>query len=76
MSKRVKYFVSKTDEGWNVKKAGANRASGNFDTKAEAIERGRSLAKAQELGQLVIKKGDGKIQTEYTYGQDPHPPAG
>jgi hypothetical protein len=29
------------------------------------------LAKAQPLGPVVIQKGDGKFQTEYTYRKDP-----
>lgn len=30
----------------------------------------------EALGQVIIHKQDGTIQTEYTYGDDPSPPAG
>ena len=39
--------------------------------KAEAIARAKELAKAESLGQVVIQRKDGQIQTEHTYGQDP-----
>ena len=35
-----------------------------------------TLSKNQELGQVVIHKQDGTIQTEHTYGKDPYPPKG
>ena len=35
-----------------------------------------TLAKKGPLGQIKIHKQDGKIQTEHTYGGDPHPPKG
>ncbi len=76
MSKRKKYHVTKTDTGWSVKAEGANRASANLDTKQEAIQRGKKLAKSADSGQLIIHKQDGEIQTEYTYGNDPYPPKG
>lgn len=62
--------------GWNAKKPGATRASKNFDRKQDAVDYGRAKAKQATLGQLVIHKKDGKIQTEYTYGNDPFPPKG
>ncbi len=77
MANRKTYHVTpKKDGGWNVKGQGASRASSTHDTKAEAVNRGREVAKSQPLGQLVIHKQDGTIQTEHTYGQDPHPPKG
>lgn len=77
MFKRKKYHVTPTGNGnWKVKKQGGSIASGIFENKAEAIERGRELAKGSGLGQLVIHKRDGKFQTEYTYGEDPYPPEG
>ena len=76
-STRVTYHVTpNSDEGWDVKKEKADRASSNHDTKAEAIERAKELAKKQTLGQVVIHKKDGTIQIEYTYGEDPYPPEG
>ncbi len=69
------YDVSPGENGWGVKARGAQRASGRFGTKEEAVERGRELAKSQD-GRLVIRKQDGTIQEERTYRKDPHPPPG
>ncbi len=69
------YDVSPGEHGWGVKARGAQRASGRFDTKKEAVERGRALAKSQD-SRLVIRKQDGTIQEERTYRKDPHPPRG
>ena len=74
--REVYHMTHKPKGGWNVKKQGAQRSSGHFDTKDEAIDYGRELAKKTGLGQLKIHKQDGTLQTEYTYGEDPHPPKG
>ncbi len=77
MSKRTQYHVTKRPDGqWQTKAEGASRASAVDKTKAQAVDRARDLAKSQELGQVVIHKSDGRIQTEHTYGKDPHPPKG
>ena len=77
MAKRKTYHVTQNDAGgWDVKGEGASRASSSSGTKAEAVERGRQLARNQPLGQLIIHRGDGVIQTEHTYGKDPYPPKG
>jgi uncharacterized protein YdaT len=76
MPNRKTYDVSPGDNGWGVKARGAKRASGRFDTKKEAVERGRDLAKKAQEGQVVIRKQDGTIQEERTYRDDPYPPKG
>jgi len=77
MPKRKTYHViPRTDGGWNVKEENASRASSSHATKAEAIARAKELAKKQALGQVIIHKQDGTIQTEHTYGKDPYPPEG
>lgn len=77
MAKRKTYHVTpNTDGGWKVKEEKASRASSKHETKAEAVERAKELAKNQELGQVVIHKRDGTIQTEHTYSRDPYPPKG
>jgi uncharacterized protein YdaT len=69
---RVTYHVvASRSGGWNVKRENAQRASATTDTKREAIDRARDLAKAQDLGQVIVHRSDGVIQTEWTYGQDP-----
>jgi len=77
IAKRSTYHVTKNKGGgWGVKKAGGQRSSGNFDTKSDAVQRGKELAKKAPLGQIKIHGQDGKIQTEHTYGKDPYPPEG
>lgn len=68
---RVTYHVVPADQGWKVTKAGGQRASATASTKQQAIEKGRDLARSQELGQLVIHKKSGEIEKEWTYGSDP-----
>lgn len=75
MAKRTKYNVTRRPDGqWQAKAEGASRASAVSKTKAAAVDRARDLAKSQPLGQVIIHKSDGKIQTEHTYGKDPYPP--
>lgn len=77
MANRTVFHVTKNQKyGWDVKRQGAKRVSTNQNTKAEAVANGRKLAKNEMLGQLVIHKQNGQIQTEHTYGKDPHPPKG
>lgn len=77
MAKRKVYHVTKDSEGgWGVLKEGGKRASAHLETKAEAVERGKELAKAGGHGQIKIHKEDGNIQTEHTYGKDQYPPKG
>ena len=76
MANRKKYHVVPHPEGWKVEAEGAERASNIYDNKADAIERAKELAKSHPLGQVIIHKQDGIIQTEYTYGNDPYPPPG
>lgn len=73
---RTVYWVSPHDDGWQVKREGAERASEVFATKRPAIDRGAELAQADMPSQLKIQREDGTIEGERTYGDDPHPPAG
>lgn len=77
MANRKTYHVTADGEGgWRVKADGGYRASSTHENKADAVQSAKDLAKAQPLGQVVIHGRDGKIQTEHTYGKDPHPPKG
>lgn len=72
MSKRRVYNVNPTNKGdWEVKEKGADRSVKVYEDKSAAIGRAKELAKKPQLGQVVIRNADGKIQTEYTYGADP-----
>jgi len=63
------------DGGWDVKRNGAEKASGHFETKQEAIDRGRTISKNQET-ELVIHNRDGRISQSDSHGNDPCPPKG
>lgn len=72
MTERVVYhIVPNADEGWQVEREGAERATSNHPTKEEAIEKAKALLENDELGQIKVHGKDGKIQREWTYGEDP-----
>jgi uncharacterized protein YdaT len=74
MSKAGQHVVPNGSK-WNVRKAGASRASGTFDTQNEAISRARDVAKKQKT-ELFIHGRDGRIRERNSYGNDPLPPKG
>lgn len=77
MSNRKRVWVSPDGgKGWDVKTQGKSKAAANFDDKSDAIKKAKDIAQNAPLGQVIIQKKDGTIQTEYTYGKDPHPPKG
>lgn len=67
------YSIGPHRDGWQVRRDGAERASAVFGTKADALKRGRELAKGSE-GELRIKGRDGRIQDSDSFGNDPAPP--
>jgi hypothetical protein len=75
-SRTVYHVLPGRDRGWDVRREGVQRAESHYDRKDEAVSRARDLAKSREPGQVIVHKQDGTIQVEYTYGRDPHPPAG
>jgi Uncharacterized protein conserved in bacteria (DUF2188) len=72
---RQRYFIDHADGKWCIFPEGADKPVGAFPTKKQAIDRGRELAKRRGNSQLVVKKMNHVIQTEWTYGHDPerHP---
>lgn len=75
MPDRKVYHVTKDTDGWQVKAEGADRATARTSSKEQAVAKATELAKAAELGQLIIHREDGSIEKEHTYGKDPerHP---
>lgn len=71
---RNQYHVVPAGDGWKVEQG--RNVLGSYSTKNEAIAEGRNAAHANEPSQLVVHTGDGRIETEYTYQNDPYPPAG
>lgn len=69
------HVVPNSDGGWDVKKGGANRASGHFDTKQEAVDAGREISRNQGT-EFFIHGKDGQIQQKDSHGNDKCPPRG
>ncbi|WP_425449148.1 DUF2188 domain-containing protein [Dethiothermospora halolimnae] len=76
MSKRNKYWVVWNQIVWQVKKEGSIKAIKNFEVKKDAVDYGVQVARNNQPSQLTIKKKDGTIEEERTYGSDPFPPRG
>ena len=73
---RTVYEVAPQESLWKVQRRGANRASRTFKNRAPAIGFRKVLSQNNKPSQLVIRKTDGTIQTEHTYGDGPYPPKG
>ena len=77
MSNRyVLSVVPQNPPGWAVKEKGAGSALFTSANKQNSVDWAVNRAKANQPSQVVIHKADGTIETEYTYGNDPHPPRG
>ena len=62
------------DGGWSVRKAGADRASKLFPTKAAAESWGRTQS-IKDRSELVIHRLDGTIAHKNSHGKDSNPPS-
>ena len=56
-----RWVVPSPDGGWDVKKEGADRSSGHFDRKQDAIGRGREIVRNDGGGELRIQNRDGRL---------------
>lgn len=68
-------YVVRNGNGWGVRGEGNNRLTGAYDTQAQAIERGREIARNQG-SELRIQGRDAKFRESWSYGNDPYPPKG
>ncbi len=73
MSRNTHHVVPDPEGGWNIKRGGAQRSSGHFDTKQEAVDRARVISQNQGT-ELVIHRKDGQISQSDSHGNDPCPP--
>ena len=73
MSKKNIHVTHRKDDSWAVIGEKDTRASGLYDTQAEALRAGRKLAQANE-SELVIHGRDNKIIDKDSFGNDPNPP--
>lgn len=72
---RSHHVVPNVAGGWDVKRGGAARASGHFDTKQKAVDQGRQISRNQGT-ELRIHSQDGRISQSDSHGRDPNPPKG
>lgn len=73
MSQKTHHVVPDgSNGGWNVKKGGADRASGHYETKLDAIKAAREISRNQK-SELVIHNSDGRIAQKDSHGKDPYP---
>lgn len=72
---KAHHVVPNSAGGWDVKRGGGERASAHFDTKAQAVDRGREISRNQGT-ELRIHNRDGRIASSDSHGNDPNPPRG
>lgn len=72
---KTHHVVPDPKGGWNVKRGGAERASGHFDKKQDAIDAAREISRNQGT-ELKIHNKDGQIASSDSHGNDPNPPKG
>lgn len=54
-------------EGWQVKKETNTRASSTHETKSDAVQAAKALAKKRTDGRVLVHKADGTVQRGYRY---------
>lgn len=67
------HVVPNPDGGWDVKGEKNSKATKHTETKKEAIDFAREIAKNQQ-SELIIHNKDGKISDKDSYGKDPNLP--
>lgn len=70
MAAKSTHVVPNKNGGWDIKRSGAKRASGHFDTKKEAVSHARELSRKHRT-ELVIHNKDGRIAQKDSHGRDP-----
>ncbi|WP_374295039.1 DUF2188 domain-containing protein [Acinetobacter sp.] len=73
MSRDEHHVVPNPDGGWDVKRNGAERSSGHFERKSDAVDYGRQVSRNQQT-EFIIHNKDGKISNSDSHGNDPCPP--
>jgi len=69
---RTVYHIVPVGKQWGVRREGESLIAAKlFDTKALAEIFARLLADETKPSQIKVHKQDGKIETEWTYGDDP-----
>lgn len=71
--KKDVHVVPNPNGGWKVERENSERASKLTETKQEAVDYGKELAKKDKV-EFVPHKKDGTIQNPNSYGNDSNPP--
>lgn len=66
-------YVVRSGENWGVRSAGASRLAKAFETKVEAYDYGRSMARNNHA-ELRVQNLNGQFGTCNSYGHDSCPP--
>lgn len=66
------YHISKSENGWDLNKEGATRASKSASTKAEIVALAADFLEGKTAS-VKIHKEDGTIQEERTYPRSADP---
>ena len=72
-SNRTVYHVSPNADqsGWIVSREKDDSFREEFSTKEEAERAAKERARGEEPSQVKVHKGDGNMEYESTYGEDP-----
>lgn len=73
MPRKEHHIVPNPTGGWDIKRNNAERSSGHFDKKVDAINNGRKISQNQGT-EFIIHGRNGKIQSSDSHGNDPCPP--
>jgi len=70
------YYVTRREDGWNVKKENAQKSSGHFDTQKEAEKVAKKYSSNSGGGEVRIQGLDRKFRDSDTIppANDPNPP--
>ena len=71
MSDRAVFHVVPDANSWKVRREGEGDYEVLVDNKDNAIQHARELAQENATSQVIIHTQDGRIETEFTYGDDP-----
>lgn len=76
MSSNDRHVVPNPGGGWDVKAPGANRASSNHDTQAQAEQAAKDIVRNHGGGEVRIHRPNGQIRDSDTVApaNDPNPP--
>lgn len=61
---------------WKVSRERSSRASGYYDSEAEARAASQRIARNDGVEWIKHRRSDGQIHERNTYGDDPYPPKG